>query len=282
MRESDVRGGTGEGWVGRVGIVWREPHSFTGKEGPMAEHGKRPGAPFSGDPRDTYIAPEEVNASIHYLMYAVFSVEAPLPADEAERSAWVAEAVDAVTATGVTVRGWYDVGGFRADADLMAWLLSEDPQALQAAYHALRRTRLGSVLVPVWSNVGVHRPAEFNNAHTPACFSGIAPRPWLTVYPFVRSYEWYYLESSKRSHMLRTHGMAATDYPDVLGSTTSAFALGDYEWLLAFEADELHRLTDSMRAQRAVEARLHVREETPFFTGPRVELDEWAGRQPSA
>ena len=33
-----------------------------------------------------------------------------------------------------------------------------------------------------------------------------------------------------------------------------------------------------MRAQRAVEARLHVREETPFFTGPRVELTEWAQR----
>ena len=37
-----------------------------------------------------------------------------------------------------------------------------------------------------------------------------------------------------------------------------------------------------MRAQRAVEARLHVREETPFFTGPRVELTEWAQRQPVA
>ncbi|NLE18822.1 MAG: chlorite dismutase family protein, partial [Propioniciclava sp.] len=56
--------------------------------------------------------------------------------------------------------------------------------------------------------------------------------------------------------------------------------LGDYEWLLAFEADELHRLTDAMRAQRAVEARLHVREETPFFTGPRVELADWVETQP--
>ena len=34
-------------------------------------------------------------------------------------------------------------------------------------------------------------------------------------------------------------------------------------------------VTDAMRAQRAVEARLHVREETPFFTGPRVALSAW-------
>ena len=27
----------------------------------------------------------------------------------------------------MTIRGWYDVGGFRADADLMVWLLADDP-----------------------------------------------------------------------------------------------------------------------------------------------------------
>ena len=246
-----------------------------------APQSKTPGAPFSGDPRDTYVRPEDVNVGSHYVMYSVFTMAGLMAGDADERAAHAAEVIDAVGATGATVRGWYDIGGFRADADLMVWLLADDPTMLQAAYHAIRRTHLGDVLEPRWSNVGVHRPAEFNNAHTPACFSGIAARPWLTVYPFVRSLDWYYMDSSKRSHMLRTHGMAAKDFPDVLGSTTSAFALGDYEWLLAFEADELHRLTDAMRAQRAVEARLHVREETPFFTGPRVELADWVERQPS-
>lgn len=244
--------------------------------------GKVAGAPFSGDPRDTYVAPEDVNAGSHYVMYSVYSTVVPLPAAEEERSDEVDAALQAVEASGATVRGWYDVGGFRADADLMAWFLADDPNELQAAYHALRNSDLGGRLDPVWSAVGVHRGAEFNSAHTPSCFSGIAARPWLTVYPFVRSYEWYYMDPARRSHMLRTHGQAAREFPDVLGSTTSAFALGDYEWLLAFEADELHRLTDAMRAQRAVEARLHVREETPFFTGPRIELADWAMRQPMA
>lgn len=252
------------------------PQPSTPQSSPQS---KAPGAPFSGDPRDRYVAPEQVNTGSHYLMYSVFAVRDRLSLT-VDDEALASGAEQAVTSTGVTIRGWYDIGGFRADADLMVWMLADDPAALQAAYHALRASPLGASLRPVWSNVGVHRPAEFNNAHTPACFSGIAPRPWLTVYPFVRSYEWYYMESSKRSHMLRTHGMAAKEFPDVLGSTTAAFALGDYEWLLAFEADELHRLTDAMRAQRAVEARLHVREETPFFTGPRTDLATWVERQP--
>ena len=50
----------------------------------------------------------------------------------------------------------------------------------------------------------------------------------------------------------------------------ASFALGDYEWLLAFEADELHRIVDLMRELRASRARNHVREEVPFFTGPKV------------
>ena len=40
--------------------------------------------------------------------------------------------------------------------------------------------------------------------------------------------------------------------------------------MLAFEADELHRIVDLMRDLRASTARRHVREEVPFYTGARV------------
>ena len=72
----------------------------------------------------------------------------------------------------------------------------------------------------------------------------------------------------------------ARDFPDVRANTIASFALGDYEWLLAFEADELHRIVDLMRELRASRARMHVREEIPFFTGPRVEPAA-ARRQPA-
>lgn len=230
----------------------------------------------SRDERDAASAhPEELNEKSLYAMHAVFQTAAPLPA---ELSAQSVEA--ALVEAGVEVRGYYDIGGFRADADLLVWMLSEDPARLQAAYHGLRASELGAYLEPVWSVVSVHRPAEFNRAHVPACFSGFAPRPWICVYPFVRSYEWYNLPDEDRGRMLREHGISGREYPDVVASTLSSFALGDYEWILSFEADELHRLVDVMRHQRSAEARLHVRAETPFFTGPRVELSQWIARQP--
>lgn len=229
------------------------------------------------DERDeTDVDLEAINATPLYAMYSVFATASPLPSDDDTLVAAETE----VEATGVKVRGFYDVGGFRADADLMVWMLANDPETLQAGYHALRRSALGDYLEPVWSVMAMHRPSEFNRSHVPSCFAGFAPRPWLTVYPFVRSYDWYYLDAEHRSKMLYEHGIAGREFPEVVALTLSAFALGDYEWILAFEADELHSLTDAMRHQRGVEARLHVREETPFFTGPRVELGEWIGRQP--
>jgi chlorite dismutase len=104
--------------------------------------------------------------------------------------------------------------------------------------------------------------------------AGEEPRAYLSLYPFVRSYEWYLLPDAERRKMLVDHGMAARGYPDVRANTVPAFSLGDYEWLLAFEADELHRIVDLMRDLRATDARRHVREEIPFFTGPRVALGE--------
>ena len=52
--------------------------------------------------------------------------------------------------------------------------------------------------------------------------------------------------------MLAEHGMMARDYPDVRANTVSSFALGDYEWILAFEADELWRIVDLMRHLRGL------------------------------
>ena len=72
--------------------------------------------------------------------------------------------------------------------------------------------------------------------------------------------------------MLADHGAAAKDFPDVISNTVAAFALGDYEWLLALEADQLHRLVDLMRSFRHTEARRHVRVETPFYTGERLSV----------
>jgi peroxiredoxin len=212
----------------------------------------------------------ELNETIRYTAWSVFRCGTPLgDTDRTGLAAEVDELIEQLAAKDVVVRGTYDVSGLRADADLLVWWHAPTADALQEAYSRLRRTRLGAHLEPVWSNMALHRPAEFNKSHVPAFLAGEAPKAYVCVYPFVRSYDWYLLPDTERRQMLAEHGQMARDYPDVRANTVSSFALGDYEWILAFEADELYRIVDLMRHLRGSQARLHVRQEVPFYTGSR-------------
>jgi peroxiredoxin len=221
--------------------------------------------PRSGRPRA-----RDLNALIRYTMWSVFRVRDPGCLAGRERlAAEVEELTLQAGEKGVVTRGCYDVQGLRADADYLFWWVADTPDDLQEIYARFRRTGLGRASEPVWSVLALHRPAEFNKGHIPAFLAGEEPRRYLCVYPFVRSYDWYLLDPAERRAMLAEHGMMAREYPDVRANTVACFALNDYEWILAFEADELHRITDLMRHLRGARARLHTRAETPFYTGRR-------------
>lgn len=233
----------------------------------MSQH-PQPSAPPSTDET------ARLNNEIRYVQYAVFSLAPFELADQTPEE--VAAVVEQELAeAGVTVRGWYDVSGFRAEADLLVWWHGPTVEAVQQAYRSLTFGPLGGALAPVWSSIGLHRPAEFNRSHVPAFLAGEEPGDYLCVYPFVRSYDWYLLDPAERGTMLRDHGLAAKGYADVRANTVACFGLNDYEWLLAFEAPQMHRIVDLMRELRATEARRHVREETPFFAGRRLPLVQW-------
>ena len=223
----------------------------------------------------------ELNDTIRYTMWSVFKLRDVIGDADREAEAADLEAfLEVLAEDDVVVRGLYDVSGLRADADVMVWWHAEDSEQLQVAYNALRRTTFGRRLEPVWSQMALHRPAEFNKSHIPAFLADEEARKHICVYPFVRSYEWYLLDDAERRRMLAEHGQMARDYVDVRANTVASFALGDYEWLLAFEADELHRIVDLMRHLRASDARRHVREEVPFYTGSRLSPTEMLARLP--
>jgi chlorite dismutase len=225
------------------------------------------------DRGEQQVKAREINDTIRYTMWTVFR-RTGRPDGDPGRLAEdaLADIEKAADGEDLVIRGWYDVAALRADADLMVWWHAPKIEVLQDAYHALRRSSLGTVLESRWSQAALHRPAEFNKGHVPAFMSGEDPRSYVCVYPFVRSYEWYLLPDEDRRRMLAEHGMMARTFADVRANTVASFALGDYEWMLAFEADELYRIVDLMRELRGAEARRHTREEIPFFTGRRREL----------
>ncbi|MBA3432070.1 MAG: chlorite dismutase family protein [Actinobacteria bacterium] len=194
--------------------------------------------------------------------------------DDADREVAAKEAAAVLDdhAGKVTTRGVYSTGGFTVSADIMMWWVANSADDIQDLYVALRQTRLGRALEPTHSFLGLVRPAEFAKDHLPAFVKGVAPKKYTCVYPFVRTPDWYLLEAEQRGALLREHGEAGREFPDVLANTTSAFGLGDYEWILTFEADGVDRIVQLIRRLRATEARRYTALETPFVTGIRKDL----------
>ena len=126
-------------------------------------------------------------------MVGVSRRDAAAGEDRTAATAEVEQLLEQLAAKDVVVRGTYDVSGLRADADLMIWWHAPNADDLQEAYGRFRRTAVGRACAPVWSQLALHRPAEFNKSHVPAFLADEEPRAYVCVYPFVRSYEWYLL-----------------------------------------------------------------------------------------
>lgn len=229
----------------------------------------------------TKIVEGEESATSWFTTYTVFArrddATAKSDADNTRDSKAFDKLVQVLQDNGVTVRGLYDVSGMRAEADVMVWMWSKSPEALQDAIRQIRRTSLFSSTTVAFSAMGADRMAEFNPEHVPAFTEGRKPRKWLCFYPFVRSYDWYTMEPKERARMLRDHGQLGQEFPDVWANTVSAFGLNDWEWLLGLESPRLELLVDMMRSLRNNETRHYVREEVPFYTGRYIETDEVAG-----
>lgn len=207
-----------------------------------------------------------------YALYPVFKASKTFRELDADEAAREVEDLFAEWQGRIAVRGVYSTVGFRADSDLMLWLVGDTPDDVQDALVAFGRTRAGRALDVSWIFMGVTKPAEFSADHQPAFVKGDPPKKFLNVYPFVRTPEWYLLPREERAEMLIEHGVIGREYPDVLANTTSAFGINDWEWILAFEADELDRIVDCIRRLRDAQARRYTKEEIPFVTGIRKDV----------
>ena len=173
----------------------------------------------------------DLNEQIRYTMWSVFRVTDRAALDDAaggsareDVAREVTELLDQAAGKGTVTRGCYDLQGLRADADYMIWWHAPTADDLQEIYTRFRRTRLGRASEPVWSAMALHRPAEFNKGHIPAFLADEEPKNYVSVYPFVRSYEWYLIDPAERRKLLAEHGMMAREYPDVRANTVASFS----------------------------------------------------------
>src|SRR6185437_8227752 len=98
--------------------------------------------------------------------------------------------------------------------------------------------------------------------------------PYLVVYPFVKTRNWYALSFEERQKIMDSHIQAGHKYPNVKINTTYSFGLDDQEFVVAFETDSLSSFLDLVMELRETQASLYTVRDTPSFSCIRMDARE--------
>lgn len=223
-------------------------------------------------------------------MWTAFQLSSTLPLDKQDRAELVREALREISggdnATSedleVVVHGWYDLSGMRSDADLLVWLHGPSLACVQRGFERLRASNFGRCIEPVWSNVGLTGTNHVSAEHTPAFLSDRGASKFVTVYPVIKATDWYQQPESRQIEAVEQWTGAANGTDASSTSILSSVGLGDYDWIVAVEAEDVGDLVNQVHAIRSARANAYLKEETPVFTGSLINLCLWADRQPQS
>jgi chlorite dismutase len=182
--------------------------------------------------------------------------------------------IERAQAEGVGVRGVYSLAGLRHDADLIVWVVTTDLDAMQRLAVAINASSLGRYLDSRYTYLGVALGTRYTSDHAPAFVKGIPPKRYLSVYPFVKTHEWYQLPFDERRQTMAEHGRLGREYPEILTNTVSSFGIADHEFVVAFEADDVAEMVRMVEHLRPAASRPFTKLDTPIFLGVRKEIGE--------
>jgi chlorite dismutase len=107
----------------------------------------------------------------------------------------------------------------------------------------------------------------------PALFSGDR-REYLVVYPFTKSADWYLTPREVRQGIMNEHMRVGHAYPQVDQLLANSFGLGDHDFLVAYETDDLAAFSALVRDLRGTEGRRSVLADSPILVGVHRPLPE--------
>lgn len=165
------------------------------------------------------------------------------------------------------VRGVYSTVGLRHDADLILWVVTTDFDAMQQFAVDINSSGLGRYLDTRNSYLGVALGSRYTADHAPAFIKGDAPQRFLSVYPFVKTNEWYQLPFEERRRAMAEHGRMGREYPNILTNTVNSFGIADHEFVVAFESDDIEDMVRMVEYLRSAASRPYTKLDTPIFLG---------------
>jgi chlorite dismutase len=176
----------------------------------------------------------------------------------------------------------YSTVGLKPNTDFMLWRISYDLSLFQQMAADINKSILGRWLdIPV-SYLSMTKHSQYVDEHVHEGQEGrrlrIVPgkRPYLFVYPFVKTRDWYLLSMAERQRIMNEHIAIGHKYPRVKINTTYSFGLDDQDFVVAFEADQPAEFLDLVQELRETESSKYTLRDTPMYTCKRTTIEEIA------
>jgi chlorite dismutase len=91
-------------------------------------------------------------------------------------------------------------------------------------------------------------------------------KPYLIVYPFVKTMAWYLMSREARQGMMNEHIKVGKEFPKITQLLLYSVGLQDQEFVVVYETDDLTLFSDLVYRLRDTEARRYTQRDTPLYT----------------
>jgi chlorite dismutase len=174
----------------------------------------------------------------------------------------------------------YSTVGIKAGIDFMLWRIGFDLDPFQRMAADINKSILGRYLDVPASYLAMTKHSQYVDEHVHEGQEGrrlrIVPgkKPFLFVYPFVKTRDWYLLPAAERQRIMNEHIAIGHKYPRVKINTTYSFGLDDQDFVVAFESDVADEFLDLVQELRETESSKFTVRDTPMYTCRRSSIEE--------
>jgi chlorite dismutase len=214
--------------------------------------------------------PEETPRTLnHFVLFAFKEGYWTLPADARAsfHASWLAGL--RVAARKVDV---YQVFPAESGADVLVWsaLPAEGKGASAEFFKGFARATNPfraylHVSAALW---GYTRPSQYTKTRSAQEIDPFAEtrKPYLVMYPFVKTTDWYLMSREARQGMMNEHIRIGKQYEDITQLLLYSFGVQDQEFVVVYETDDLQRFSDLVNELRSTEGRRYTLRDTPLHT----------------
>jgi chlorite dismutase len=174
----------------------------------------------------------------------------------------------------------YSTVGIKAGIDFMLWRIGFDLDPFQRMVADMNKSMLGRYLDVPASYLAMTKHSQYVDEHVHEGQEGrrlrIVPgkRPFVFVYPFVKTRDWYLLPAAERQRIMNEHIAIGHKYPRVKINTTYSFGLDDQDFVVAFESDTADEFLDLVQELRETESSKFTVRDTPMYTCRRSTIED--------